>query len=47
MLINAGIRRVVFEGEYPDEFALQLFRDAHVVLERFSGPTSATERVEV
>lgn len=46
MLINAGIRRVIFEGDYPDEFALQLFRDAEVTLERFCLTADTTERVE-
>ena len=28
MLINAGIVRVVFDGDYPDAFAMELFREA-------------------
>jgi dCMP deaminase len=28
MIINAGIRKVVFDGEYPDEFAMELFSQA-------------------
>lgn len=28
MLINAGIQRVIYEGEYPDDFSFELFRDA-------------------
>lgn len=35
MIINAGIRRVVFEGDYPDDFALELFGQANVELVRF------------
>ncbi|HWP30882.1 MAG TPA: dCMP deaminase family protein [Fimbriimonadales bacterium] len=35
MLINAGIRKIVFEGDYPDELALTLFRLAGVELYRF------------
>ena len=30
MIINAGITRVIYEGDYPDEFAKELFRDGHV-----------------
>lgn len=30
MLINAGIVRLVYTGEYPDEFAMSLFREAGV-----------------
>jgi dCMP deaminase len=28
MVINAGIERVIYEGDYPDEFSKELFRDA-------------------
>lgn len=35
MLINAGIQRVVYEGEYPDEFAQDLFRQANLELVRY------------
>ncbi|HRK21433.1 MAG TPA: dCMP deaminase family protein [Fimbriimonadaceae bacterium] len=28
MIINAGIVRVIYEGDYPDEFSKELFRDA-------------------
>lgn len=34
MILNAGIQRVVFEGEYPDEFALELFAEANLELSR-------------
>lgn len=30
MIINAGIRRVIYEGDYPDEFSKELFRDARL-----------------
>ena len=35
-IINAGVRRVVFEGDYPDQFALDMFTIAEVELARFS-----------
>ena len=28
MIINAGVKRVIYEGDYPDEFSKELFRDA-------------------
>lgn len=28
MIINAGISRVIYEGDYPDDFSIELFRDA-------------------
>ncbi|HHW90292.1 MAG TPA: cytidine deaminase [Clostridiales bacterium] len=36
LIINSGIKRVVYEQGYPDDFALQLFEEAQVLLERFS-----------
>ncbi|MCW5936436.1 MAG: cytidine/deoxycytidylate deaminase family protein [Fimbriimonadaceae bacterium] len=35
MLINAGLDRVVFEGDYPDDFALELFRLAGTEVYRY------------
>lgn len=35
MIINAGIERVVFSGEYPDELSRQLLNEAGVLLVRF------------
>ncbi len=37
MLINAGVRRVVFEGDYPDDFSLELFRETGMTVERYAG----------
>jgi len=34
MIINAGIVRVVFDGDYPDEFAMELFSQAGTNLVR-------------
>jgi dCMP deaminase len=28
MLINAGVRQVIFQGDYPDELALELMNEA-------------------
>ncbi len=35
MLINANVKRIVYEGDYPDELALQLLGDASVELVRW------------
>ena len=35
IIINAGIRRVVYKHGYPDEFSLQLFNEAGVLVEKF------------
>jgi dCMP deaminase len=36
MLINAGIIRIVYEGEYPDELAVQMLSDANIKTEQYS-----------
>ncbi|MFN7171276.1 MAG: deoxycytidylate deaminase [Fimbriimonadaceae bacterium] len=28
MIINAGIEKVVYEGDYPDDFSIELFRES-------------------
>lgn len=35
MIINAGIKRVVYKEGYPDEFSLELFEEARVNIEKF------------
>lgn len=35
MLINAGIERVIYAGDYPDEFSLELFRESGTEVLRF------------
>jgi dCMP deaminase len=36
MLINAGVSRIVYEGEYPDELSLALLKEAGIKLDRMS-----------
>jgi len=36
MIVNAGIVRVVYHSGYPDEFALGIFKEAGVLVERYS-----------
>lgn len=40
MIVNAGIVKVVFDGDYPDEFAMEVFREAGITVLRL---TSAGE----
>ncbi|WP_422449051.1 deoxycytidylate deaminase [Thermoanaerobacterium sp. DL9XJH110] len=37
MLINAGIARIVYTGDYPDELAMRLLEEARVEIINFSG----------
>ena len=36
MLINAGIVRIVYKGDYPDELATSLLQEAGIELVRFT-----------
>jgi dCMP deaminase len=36
MIINAGIKRIVFKNPYPDEFSVKLFKDAGVELVNYN-----------
>lgn len=36
MIINSGIKRIVYRDGYPDEFSLQLIKEAGVALERYT-----------
>lgn len=38
MIVNSGIRRVVYEQGYPDAFSLEFFKQTGVTLERFPAP---------
>lgn len=35
MIINAGINRIVFEGEYPDEFSMDILKEAGIEMIKF------------
>lgn len=35
MIINAGIARVVYKEGYPDEFSVQLFKEAGVLVQKY------------
>lgn len=37
MIVNAGIERVVYEGDYPDDFSLEIFRDSKMSVFRYTG----------
>lgn len=35
MIINAGVSRVIYEGDYPDDFSLELFADSGLEVFRY------------
>ena len=35
LLVNAGVKRVVYDGDYPDELAVAILREAGIALDRF------------
>jgi len=47
MLINAGVKRIVYEGEYADQLALDMLEEAGLELVRFEPrPTARSEANE-
>lgn len=38
MIINVGVRRIVYREGYPDEFSRQLFEEAGMLVERYTDP---------
>ncbi len=46
MIINAGIKRVVYAGEYPDNLARQFLAEAGVSLQRMILPTEKMSAIE-
>ena len=41
MIANAGLRKVVYAGDYPDPAAVRLLQEANVELVRYTGPLQA------
>jgi dCMP deaminase len=46
MLINGGVERIVYQGDYNDELALELLRAAVIQLVRFERPAAGAGRTE-
>lgn len=40
MLINAGITRIVYTGPYPDDFSMELLREAGIEIVRIDGDST-------
>ncbi|MBM3495628.1 MAG: dCMP deaminase family protein [Armatimonadetes bacterium] len=43
IIVNAGIRKVVFDGDYPDEFAMEVFREARLEVLRLQAEAHGVE----
>lgn len=41
LLVNAGVKRVVYDGEYPDELAVAILDEAGIALDRFGAGSGA------
>lgn len=37
LIINAGIKRIVYKEDYPNEFSLEIVKEAGIELEQFKG----------
>ena len=38
LIVNAGIKRVVYKEGYPDEFAVEVLKEAGILLDRYQEP---------
>jgi dCMP deaminase len=43
MMINAGIKKIIFKGDYPDELAMSLLREAEIRVIKFNPSLSFTQ----
>jgi len=43
MIVNAGISRVVYGEGYPDEFSMQMFEEAGVLVEHYGAEKEEQE----
>lgn len=43
MILNAGIKRVVYKEGYPDDFSARLFEEAGIIVEKFDPEAQKTE----
>ncbi len=43
MIVNVGIRRIVFAGDYPDPLAFEMLQEAAVALDRVAAPAVVLE----
>lgn len=46
MILNAGVKEVIYEGDYPDDFALEIFGEGKVGLFRYIHGADRLEKVE-
>ncbi|MGB4482719.1 MAG: cytidine/deoxycytidylate deaminase family protein [bacterium] len=44
MLINAGVKRILFQGPYPDPLAREMLRDSGLLLERYGKDGKGEEK---
>ena len=44
MIVNAGVAKVIYEGDYPDEFALEIFTESGISLQRYVQPNPDSPR---
>ena len=46
MIINSGIKRIVYKEGYPDEFSMKLFDECHMQIEKYSDLQEKSENEE-
>jgi dCMP deaminase len=46
MLINAGVKEIVYDGEYPDDLASKMLQESEITLRKFSRPNNWELKME-
>ncbi|MEM0492634.1 MAG: dCMP deaminase family protein [Candidatus Thermoplasmatota archaeon] len=35
MLINAGVEKIIYSGDYPDDLAMQMIKESNIIIKKF------------
>jgi len=47
MLINAGVKEIIYDGDYPDDLAMEMLSDSKIILHKFKKDDSLMEKKEI
>jgi dCMP deaminase len=47
MLINAGVKEIVYDGEYPDDLAMEMLSESEIILRKFKKDDLLIEKKKI
>ena len=47
MLINAGVKEIVYDGEYPDDLAMEMLSESKIILHKFKKDDLLIEKKKI